>query len=208
LKPRKQTLKKLSEVFKVDYSKLLKLSGYSPNILNASAELSNKTDYFKYIIEETVKKTLNEERKREKHFPPGAMEIKASPPDSLLPLVKNVRCGELKSFITSSDEMLHVPLSWKQKGDFVVKIEGNSMKEAGILDGMLCLIKEKPVPDFGDIILVYSHDAPEECNGVLKKAKYLPDNTLIFLNGSGETLDLAENYTIVGKVIAWMTDLS
>jgi len=174
---------------------------FNPTIIRAIDTLTREL--------QGVKQNLNpllsqEERQRILASPPGAMKMVFPEKPTLMPLVNDIRCGSMATILSESTELIEVPPTWKSKGDFCVKIKGNSMRLEGIIEGMIVLIRKKPVPDSGDIILVYGYDTPDEVNGVLKKAKYLDDGTLILQNASGETLDMGEKYVICGKAVKWM----
>jgi len=187
------------------------------NPVTASITLDRPTNYLKdlmkQVAEEAAQKLTEklsnpgfspEERERILTSPPGAMKMVFPEKPTLMPLVRDIRCGSMTTILSESTELIDVPPTWHGKGDFCVKIKGNSMRQEGIIEGMIVLIRKKPIPDAGDIVLVYGYDTPDEVNGVLKKAKYLDDGTLILQNASGETLDMGEKYVICGKAVKWM----
>ncbi len=118
------------------------------------------------------------------------------------PLVKNIRAGELGTELEMEDEPISAPGSWEGKGTFCIKVKGNSMKDEGIHDGMICLIRKQPTVESGNIALVYKYST-DAVNGILKKVKYLPDGKPLLFNGSNENFEIGEDFEIIGKVIAW-----
>jgi SOS-response transcriptional repressor LexA len=151
-------------------------------------------------LNELVKKGRQMEAQEKEDLPPGAIRMKVS--EFTLPMVKNIRAGELGTEVEMEDEPVSIPGSWKNKGDFCVKVKGNSMRQEGILDGMICLVRKQPSVENGNIALVYKYSSGE-INGILKKIKYLPDGKILLFNGNNENFEIGEEFEIIGKVIAW-----
>lgn len=143
-------------------------------------------------------------------LPPYAIQMKFPAKPILMPLIENIRCGELAELIESG-EVISVPPSWEGKGDFCIRVKGHSMKQEGIIDGMIVLIKRITTPITGDIVLISAFgDTSEEINGALKKINYVGKDILLLQNGNGEIIELQQdrNLAIAGKAIAWMKDVN
>ncbi len=71
-----------------------------------------------------------------------------------LPLVGRVAAGSPIDAIENIDRELSLDLSFLPKGDsFALKVNGDSMKNVGILDGDIVLVKKQSVAQKGEIIV-------------------------------------------------------
>lgn len=101
---------------------------------------------------------------------PRAMEVladkakRAIVPPSGLPLVGRVAAGTPILAEENIEEYVEVsPLAGGDGGDFVLEIRGDSMKNAGILDGDTVVVRKQAMANDGDIVvaLVGAEDEPE-----------------------------------------------
>lgn len=125
--------------------------------------------------------------------------------ESKLPLLEGCKCGGFNAMTIDTYEKVDVPKYWLERGDFVIKVSGNSMKEYGIMDNSLVLIKKTSEFNNGDIVLLSNCPHADELCSVLKKVKISGKNT-VFYNGQGEPLFLDENIKVEGVVISCMSD--
>tara|TARA_Y100001970_G_C14150941_1_gene812672 strand:- start:795 stop:1442 length:648 start_codon:yes stop_codon:yes gene_type:complete len=91
--------------------------------------------------------------------------------DSLIPLIGHIAAGEpILPFNNPENEQIKVPLSLLSKNyqHFGLTVKGDSMIEAGILDGDIAIIKKTPSVNNGKIAAVLIKD--EEVT--LKKVKF------------------------------------
>jgi len=152
-----------------------------------------------------VKKGRQMEELEKEDLPPGAIRMKVS--TAKLPLVTGVKCGNFTCPTEETYEMISVPEEWIGKGDFVIEVSGDSMKECGICDKMHVLIKKQNICSPGDIVLICDYNETDISKGVLKKARNINDMGMVFINGSGDIIPLNENIRIEGKAVSVKGDL-
>lgn len=88
---------------------------------------------------------IEEEKKRELALTQSAAQI---------PFYGKIAAGTPIEAIANETEMLSVPFEMVAKGQFyALKIEGDSMMEAGILDGDTAIIKKADTADNGSIVV-------------------------------------------------------
>jgi repressor LexA len=83
----------------------------------------------------------------------------AAPLTSLLPLVGRVAAGEPLFAAENVEQMIPVATELFGDGDlFILEVKGDSMIEAGILDGDLVVVSQQPTAEDGDIVVALLHD--------------------------------------------------
>ena len=88
---------------------------------------------------------IDEEKKREQAIQNGSVQI---------PLYGKIAAGQPIEALADETETIAVPFNMVDKGQFyALKIEGNSMIEAGILDGDTAIIKKQNQADNGKIVV-------------------------------------------------------
>jgi repressor LexA len=103
---------------------------------------------------------IDEEKKREQAIQNGSVQI---------PLYGKIAAGQPIEALADETETIAVPFNMVDKGQFyALKIEGNSMIEAGILDGDTAIIKRQNQADNGKIVVALV-DNQEATLKVLKK---------------------------------------
>ena len=103
---------------------------------------------------------IDEEKKREQAIQNGSVQI---------PLYGKIAAGQPIEAIANETETIAVPFNMVDKGQFyALKIEGNSMIEAGILDGDTAIIRKQNQADNGKIVVALV-DNQEATLKVLKK---------------------------------------
>jgi len=103
---------------------------------------------------------IDEEKKREQAIQNGSVQI---------PLYGKIAAGQPIEALANEAETIAVPFNMVNKGQFyALKIEGNSMVEAGILDGDTAIIKKQNQADNGKIVVALI-DNQEATLKVLKK---------------------------------------
>ena len=103
---------------------------------------------------------IDEEKKREQAIQNGSVQI---------PLYGKIAAGQPIEALANETETIAVPFNMVNKGQFyALKIEGNSMIEAGILDGDTAIIKKQNQADNGKIVVALV-DNQEATLKVLKK---------------------------------------
>ncbi|MBQ7633488.1 MAG: transcriptional repressor LexA [Alphaproteobacteria bacterium] len=103
---------------------------------------------------------IDEENKREQAIKNGSVQI---------PLYGKIAAGQPIEALADETETIAVPFNMVDKGQFyALKIEGNSMIEAGILNGDTAIIKKQNQADDGKIVVALV-DNQEATLKVLKK---------------------------------------
>ena len=76
------------------------------------------------------------------------------PPVEALPLVGSVAAGAPRLAEQDVEDWVSTPF----KGDFVLRVTGDSMKDAGILDGDLVVVRRAQTADDGEIVVAQIED--------------------------------------------------
>ena len=75
-------------------------------------------------------------------------------PDGALPLVGSVAAGQPVLAEENIEEYVHVPvLAGGDRGEYLLRVRGESMKDAGILEGDLVVVRPQDTADDGDIVV-------------------------------------------------------
>jgi repressor LexA len=70
-----------------------------------------------------------------------------------IPLVGRIAAGEPITTEENIEEFIPVPSAHVKGENFMLKVQGDSMVEAGILDGDLILVQQQSTADNGDIVV-------------------------------------------------------
>jgi repressor LexA len=70
-----------------------------------------------------------------------------------IPLVGRIAAGEPITSVQNIEEYVPVPASYVKGENFMLKVQGDSMVDAGILDGDLILVQQQQTADNGDIVV-------------------------------------------------------
>lgn len=136
---------------------------------------------------------------------PRAIEILDRSDNSLLaskktvdvPILGKVTAGEPILAIENIEDTFPIPIELvKDNNVFMLKIQGESMIEAGILDGDLVLVKEQKTANNGDIVVALLND-----EATVKR--FYKENDRIRLQPENQFMEpiYASEVTILGKVI-------
>ncbi|MDQ0350713.1 repressor LexA [Alkalibacillus filiformis] len=121
------------------------------------------------------------------------------------PLVGKVTAGEPITAIENVEEYIPIPNTYSavEEDVFVLSIQGDSMIEAGILDGDLVIVRKQASASNGDIVVAMT----EEDEATVKR--FFKDSNqyrLVPENSSMEPIVL-NHVTILGKVIGLYRDI-
>lgn len=115
------------------------------------------------------------------------------------PVIGKVTAGLPITAVENIEEFVPVPSSHTTPDDnlFVLVIEGESMIEAGILDGDMVIVKQQTVAENGDIVVAMT----DEDEATVKR--FFKEKSMIRLQPENSTMDplFYEDVTILGKVI-------
>ncbi|WP_405102021.1 transcriptional repressor LexA [Oceanobacillus sp. FSL H7-0719] len=115
------------------------------------------------------------------------------------PVIGKVTAGLPITAVENIEEFVPIPSSSTNPDDnlFVLVIDGESMIEAGILDGDMVIVKQQNTADNGDIVVAMTEDNEATVKRFFKEKDYIrlqPENATM------EPL-IYDNVTILGKVV-------
>lgn len=115
-----------------------------------------------------------------------------------IPIVGKVTAGMPILATENIEDMFQIPINYvKHNNDlFILKVTGDSMIEAGILDGDLAIIEQKNVATNGDIVV-----ALIENEATIKK--FFKENGFIRLQPENKNYEpiIVEDCSILGKLV-------
>ena len=115
-----------------------------------------------------------------------------------IPIVGKVTAGMPILATENIEDMFQMPINYvKHNNDlFILKVTGDSMIEAGILDGDLAIIEQKNVATNGDIVV-----ALIENEATIKR--FFKENGFIRLQPENKNYDpiIVEDCSILGKLV-------
>ena len=116
-----------------------------------------------------------------------------------VPLIGKVTAGLPISAIENIEEYFPLPNTYGTSEDqlFMLEIMGESMIEAGILDGDYVIVKQKSTADNGDIVVAMTEDDEATVK------RFYKEKTHIRLQPENSSMDpiLVNQVTILGKVV-------
>ncbi|MEH7084170.1 transcriptional repressor LexA [Neobacillus drentensis] len=116
-----------------------------------------------------------------------------------VPVVGKVTAGLPITAIENVEEFFPLPESLAPADEqvFMLEIMGESMIEAGILDGDYVIVKQQPTANNGDIVVAMTEEDEATCKRFFKEKDY------IRLQPENSTMDpiILRNVSILGKVI-------
>jgi len=134
---------------------------------------------------------------------PRAMEVLVDKAKRIapagLPLVGRVAAGTPILAEENIEDYLEVsPLAGGDKGDFLLEVRGDSMKNAGILDGDTVVVRKQKTADNGEIVVAMVGDDPE---ATVKR--YFRERSTIRLQPENESFEpiRSPDVSILGRVI-------
>jgi len=115
------------------------------------------------------------------------------------PVIGKVTAGLPITAVENIEEFVPIPSSGSSPDDnlFVLVIDGESMIEAGILDGDMVIVKQQNTADNGDIVVAMTEDDEATVKRFFKEKDYVrlqPENATM------EPL-IYNNVTILGKIV-------
>lgn len=140
---------------------------------------------------------------------PRAMEVladkakRAVVPPSGLPLVGRVAAGTPILAEENIEEYVEVsPLAGGDGGDFVLEVRGDSMKNAGILNGDTVVVRKQPTANDGDIVVaIIGGEDDIEAEATVKR--YFRERDHIRLEPENESFEpiRSPDVKVAGRVI-------
>ena len=179
--------------------------GYPPTIREIGVEFSiSSTNGVRDHLKALVKKGYIN---RSPHTSRG-IELNEYMPRNLpiadgirVPVLGNVAAGQPILAVENIDTFLTLDkLLVKSEGTFALKVRGDSMINAGILDGDYVLVRQQPTADRGEIVAVIIDD-----EATVKR--YYPEDDYIRLQPDNDAIEpiivekSSGEFRIVGKVV-------
>jgi repressor LexA len=138
---------------------------------------------------------------------PRAMEVlvdkaKRAVVPSGLPLVGRVAAGTPILAEENIEEYVEVsPLAGGDTGDFVLEVRGDSMKNAGILDGDTVVVRKQATASDGDIVVAVVGEDDSEAEATVKR--YFRERDHIRLEPENEDFEpiRSTDVQVAGRVI-------
>jgi repressor LexA len=114
-----------------------------------------------------------------------------------VPLVGSVAAGQPILAAENIEATLPLPAEFAGDSTFILRVRGDSMVEAGILDGDYVVVRQQPTADNGDIVVALIDD-----EATVKRFFREPDR--IRLQPENSTMDpiYVREARILGKVVA------
>ena len=142
---------------------------------------------------------------------PRALELLDSPLSRArsVPLVGKVTAGQPILAIENIEDYLVIPndLAGQESELYALRVQGESMIEAGILDGDIVVVHSQEQAENGDIVVALFDDGVEE--GATVKRFFLRDGKYI-LHPENSTMSdfVLDSVTILGKVVGLLRSFS
>lgn len=116
-----------------------------------------------------------------------------------VPIVGRVTAGQPILAVENIEDTFPIPAQYlhnKNNDVFMLTVEGDSMVEAGILDGDMVLVEKKPTAQNGDIVVALIED-----EATVKK--FYKEKEYIRLQPENSAMEpiIVKDVTILGKVI-------
>ena len=147
-----------------------------------------------YIVRDPAKPRAIEVTNR------GLEKIGINEQSGKIPLLGVVTAGEPILAIEEATDFFPLPdhLTYNAQDLFMLKIRGDSMINAGILDGDFVIVKRQTTADNGDIVIAMTDDDEATCKRFYKEASH------IRLQPENDNLQplLLNNVKILGRVIS------
>ena len=180
----------------------LKNDGYSPSVREICEAVNLKsTSTVQYHLNKLEKKAVinkSEGKSRSLHLNNSISEFRS------VPIVGEIAAGLPLSAEENQIGELPYPESNFNDSLIALKVNGDSMIEAGIHDGDLVVIDKSKKPLDGDIgaFLVYDTEATVKYIDTIRNKQYL-----IPANKNYENIEISENISVVGKVVSLFRDM-
>ena len=180
----------------------LKNDGYSPSVREICEAVNLKsTSTVQYHLKKLEKKGVinkSEGKSRSLHLNEIASEFRS------VPILGEIAAGLPLTAEENQVGELPYPESNFNDSLIALKVNGDSMIDAGIHDGDLVVVDKSKKPDNGDIgaFLILETEATVKYLDTIRNKQYL-----IPANKSFENIEVTENISAVGKVVSLFRDM-
>jgi repressor LexA len=143
---------------------------------------------------------------------PRAIEVMGARPmeaaAAVVPLVGRIAAGGPALADQQIDEYLAVPEGFAGETEhFALRVEGDSMVDAGILEGDIVVVRRQDVAEDGAVVVALLPGPGEEEATVKRLRRSGSRITLVPENSTMEPFDLPEGGRIVGQVVSILRKL-
>lgn len=143
---------------------------------------------------------------------PRAIEVAGARPmeaaAAVVPLVGRIAAGGPALADQQIDEYLAVPEGFAGETEhFALRVEGDSMVDAGILEGDIVVVRRQDVAEEGAVVVALLPGPGEEEATVKRLRRSGSRITLVPENSTMEPFDLPEGGRIVGQVVSILRKL-
>ncbi len=183
----------------------IRSKGYPPSVreIGHMAGLKSTSTVHSYLKRLEEKGLLRRDPTK-----PRALELleRTLPPNQpvrLVPLLGRVAAGEPILAVENQEDVFPLPASFTGEGEFfMLRVRGDSMVEAGILDGDLVVVRRQPSADNGDIVVALLED-----EATVKR--FFRETDHIRLQPENKTMSpvRVQNPIILGKVVGLLRKL-
>ena len=116
-----------------------------------------------------------------------------------VPLVGRVTAGQPILAIENIEEYLSLPQSVLGQGEmFSLRVEGESMIDAGIMDGDIVVLRQQDTAENGEIVVAMT----DENEATLKRIYYEPDRVRLQPENPTMAPIYVDNVAVLGKLVA------
>ncbi|WP_027717262.1 transcriptional repressor LexA [Desulfovirgula thermocuniculi] len=133
--------------------------GYPPSVreIGQATGLSSSSTVHSYLKRLEQKGFLQRDPTKPRALKLAARENPA--PVKLVPVLGRVAAGEPVLAVENYEDAFPLPVSFTGEGEFfMLKVRGDSMIEAGILDGDQVIVRRQPTAENGDIVVALVGD--------------------------------------------------
>lgn len=140
---------------------------------------------------------------------PRAMALEAPRADGVaVPLLGRIAAGAPTLAAEHVEEYLTVPMSFAAETDhFALRVAGDSMVGAGILDGDVVVVRSQDEADDGDVVAVLLPGPAEDEATVKRLRRQRGKVTLVPENPALEPFEMDPEGRVLGKVVAVLRKL-
>lgn len=130
----------------------------------------------------------------------GLDTLDKNPQSDMIPILGTVTAGEPITAIEDAEDFFPLPdeLKTKEQILFMLNIRGDSMVEAGILDGDYVIVQQQSSAYNGDIVIAMTDDNEATCKRFYREDDY------IRLQPENKAMDpiIIDDVSILGKVVS------
>jgi repressor LexA len=142
---------------------------------------------------------------RTRREPPEGAGAGADPDVVRLPLVGDIAAGG--PLLADQNIEDYVPMPTRAKGDFLLRVKGESMIEAGILDGDLVIVQRAQDARNGDIVVALAGDDESADEATVKTFYREADRIRLQPENSSLEPIYARHVQILGRVVGVFREL-